>query len=480
MSKSKIYLSIIFLILILAWILLYTVSNKKNLTVEETINNIKWIENINRDNKICVQIKNWNKKSIDCFIPNKIKDYQELYWYSNEDIIKIFKQAEITKNKILSFEEKPLFYQIFDKIQPNISNLDNIIPTYKEIKAKLEFIIKKNEWVMDEWLSYYYIKNLEWNYKEAVEFKDKICKKFKYLCEKDIVFLNIKWKILDNNKRPIVWAKIQLAWTNKIAISQSDWQYYFSEFISPFTKARLLAHKEGYSYWVGNFNIISPVKKQSFNKDFILNESNNITEINTINKTIKWKNTNIDWNYYIVRTEWSEYKIPFNAIVNEKWDIFKWKLKVYTWDFNKQSDLTNLVNSDIFDEVSWYAWDLMKTFGMPFIMFISEKWDKLHVLKSNPMILKTRVQEMSALKTNQDKIYTELTDKDMEFLVNKSQELWWYPIDRMFLINNNILRFPAFWVFDQYKWIWENVWMKVLNKEWDWELLFYTLSEVNK
>ncbi len=118
----------------------------------------------------------------------------------------------------------------------------------------------------------------------------------------------------------------------------------------------------------------------------------------------------------------------------------------------------------------------MKTFGMPFVLFLGENGEKIHVLASNPMVIKNTIAEMEALRTNKDKIYSPLTDEDMKFLVKKSKELGGYPIDRQFLIDNSILRFPAWWVFDQNKGIWVNQGVRVIDEKGVIETPFYTTS----
>ncbi|MDD2486869.1 MAG: hypothetical protein PHS92_00660 [Candidatus Gracilibacteria bacterium] len=440
-------------------------------------NSIQGFDKVDRNKEVCLKIEKNNTTSMECFTPNKIEDFLKEKDLTEKEFIDNFRGSSVTKDKILTFDEEPLFYQLYDKIHPNTSNIKNVSETYKDIKKKLEYLVNKNEGVLDEYLAYYYMKNLEGDYKEAEIFKNKICTKFKFMCSKDLVYAVFKGKILDDKKAPVSGVRIKIAGKDKEVLSQTNGEFYISSEVSPYTKVRLLSVKDGYSDGVADFDIISPVRKQNFERDFVISKSDNLIKIDTNNLKIEGKGVSISNKNYLIKTDWSEYRIPFDSIVKENGAVFEGKLKVYTWEFNKSSDLTSLVNSDIFDEVAGYAGDLMKTFGMPYIMFLSESGEKLHILKSNPMILKTRIQEMRALETNKDKIYEPLTKKDLEFLVSKSKELGGYPIDRMFLFNNNILRFPAFWVFDQYKGVWINEGMKVLNTEGDGELRFYTLSE---
>jgi hypothetical protein len=67
----------------------------------------------------------------------------------------------------------------------------------------------------------------------------------------------------------------------------------------------------------------------------------------------------------------------------------------------------------------------------------------------------------------------------MEFLVKKSRELWWYPIDFEFLTKNDFLRWPAWWALDRKKWVWENIWAKVITMDGLIETPFYSINDMN-
>jgi hypothetical protein len=83
---------------------------------------------------------------------------------------------------------------------------------------------------------------------------------------------------------------------------------------------------------------------------------------------------------------------------------------------------------------------------MPYIQFIdSQTGEELFVYEDNPMILQNTIFHMKELYSNYDKIYTSITDEDMEFLVSQSEAFSGYPIDFQFLIDHNMLRWPAWW-----------------------------------
>jgi hypothetical protein len=72
-------------------------------------------------------------------------------------------------------------------------------------------------------------------------------------------------------------------------------------------------------------------------------------------------------------------------------------------------------------------------------------------MASNPIILQNHIYHMKELYENYDKIYEAISDEDMEFLVKYSEEKKGYPITFEFLTENNLLRWPGWWVLDRKK-----------------------------
>ncbi len=186
--------------------------------------------------------------------------------------------------------------------------------------------------------------------------------------------------------------------------------------------------------------------------------------------------------YYIVETKNSKYFIPIESLYFENWEKYLPKdhnFKVYLYQFTKDSNMTNLLENDTFEPVYWYVWNIMKTFWMPYIQLIDINTNKELFTKSwDPMILQNQIYHMKELYENHDKIYSEITKKDMEFLVKYSNESSNpYPIDFEFLTKNNFLRWPAWWVLDRKTWIWSNIWHRVINIDWLVELPFFHIKE---
>jgi hypothetical protein len=178
-----------------------------------------------------------------------------------------------------------------------------------------------------------------------------------------------------------------------------------------------------------------------------------------------------------IKTPRSTYQIPPGAIVGKDGVPYSsGPIDVYLYEFDKGRPPGSLMQLDTFDQVIGYAGNLMKTFGMPYIQFFTTDGVELEVRKSKPMVLTYHIANMQELRTNSDHIYQPLTESDMQFLVDASRGEP-YRIDRQFLIKTNMLRFPAFWVFDRKRGIWDNIGVSVLNAQGTIQSLFYTVRD---
>lgn len=84
---------------------------------------------------------------------------------------------------------------------------------------------------------------------------------------------------------------------------------------------------------------------------------------------------------------------------------------------------------------------------------------------------------MKELREDTLAIYGPLTDADMQLLVNtSSNSTESYPINRQFLISNQLLKFPAFWVYDRRVGVWNSVGISVLDIAGTIKSEFYTIK----
>lgn len=379
----------------------------------------------------------------------------EIYWWNN---------SKSWKKLIFESERKNI--QTFDlnrvlSKEINVNSLISDLEKYKLNNSRKEL------------LNYLY--DFTWNYKKANENRLLLCSEWKD-CKK--ITLNIAWTILDQNSKPISWAKIELLNDNKYSsISKQDWTFDFNLEYFPFSHLRFKATIPWYSDWYNTY-ILNEDKYNILSKpltiDFTLNKASKSISINSQSVSKYKKN-----KYYIIEDEYSKYSVPTDWLYYFDWTKYeKEDFDVYLYFFKKTDNVENLLNNDTFTPVSWYVWNLMKTFWMPYIQFVDKSSKKeLFVKSSNPIILQNQIYHMKELYENFDWIYTPITKEDMQYLVKISKEKWWYPIDFEFLTKNNFLRWPAWWTLDRKTWIWWNVWMKVLDENWLVELPFYSIKD---
>lgn len=350
---------------------------------------------------------------------------------------------------------------IVDDIFNRRSNVYYIIKWIKKIKKR-----SKN---YNELLAYLY--DLIWSYSSWEALKKKY--------EKKETIIDMSWFVKDENDNPIQWAKIYLLNNSKYyTYSNKKWQYKLKFKYYPFSHLRFKATKKWYSDWYFTVPLDfskKPKWHKRVTKTFHLIKSKNVKTINwweqKIDKHLFWK------DFYIFRTKQSTYYVPVNWLHYKNGNIFKkWKITVYLYEFNKWSKIDDLMHSDTFSPVYWYVWNLMKTFWMPYIQFFDEKWNELFIRKSNPMLLINKIYHMKELYENYDKIYTAITKKDMQYLYNISKK-WWYPITYEWLIKNNFLRWPTWWVLERQKWTWVSVPHKVIDPKWVVQLKFWQIDK---
>ncbi len=386
-----------------------------------------------------------------------------VYWWINSNSWeKILFEDELQHSKTY------ILNNIFNvDLNNNSNNIYNIIDS---------LTTTENIWLENmELLSYLY--DLTWEYLLAEEEREKLCKKYSSTCDSKIN-LNISGKILDSSDLPLEWVKVELL-NNPLysTISNEKWEFSLKLNFYSFSHLRFKASKMWYTDWFITYSLnTSPefINEQDLFMDFTISQADNLVTINNYNIE-KYKK----WRYYIIENKYSKYFIPKDWLYYYDGQLFEWdNIDVYTFQLNKDNNLDNLLENDAFSSNYWYLWNIMKTFWMPYIQFFdSETQQELFVKSSNPMILQNNIYNIKELYENSAQTFETITEDDMQFLVNKSSELWAYPIDYEFLIKNDFLRWPACWSLDKIKGIWFNVWSRVLNKDWLVELPFYHIKE---
>lgn len=447
---------------------------------DETLFSQEDMQIFDEDFVICLEKKWWSRLYIP-FSQNQI-DSQYFIWDKKNDAIDDIYLAYNNKCITGGYNSQSLNKIIFEEdVAHSDSYLLNQIFGWNlninDVIKELEKVPKKSLSKI-ELLAYSY--DIIGDYKKSTTTRTLICELSVDLCssKKEVRFY---WKILDENKIPIEWVTIELlndATINTTTDATGSYELVFEYF--PFAHLRLKAEKYGYSdgFQTISFNTYKdPSWKKNEERNFSLKSSdiNYIVDIsNNTYEVIKDAK-----NYYKFTSKQSVYFVPIDWFVHK--DKSRWlgrNFEVHLYEFTKWDNVDNLTNIDTFSPVAGYVWNLMKTFGMPYIQFIDrDTKQEIFISQENPMILQNKIFHMKELYSNYDQIYTAITDKDMQFLVEQSKVLPGYPIDYKFLIENDMLRWPAWWTLDRVKGIWENIGMKVLNVDGLVELPFYSIRK---
>lgn len=390
------------------------------------------------------------------------------------DIYNAYKAWEIYGWKDSSYNHKIIFKRDVEH---------NETPTLRQIFWKninVDYIVEDLEKVSNIWSSknelLAYLYDFTGRYDEANLLKESICTKNEIYCKKNIE-VTFSWSILDESWNSIAWAKIELLNNPSInTISDQNWNYNLSLNAYSFSHLRLKASKKWFSdsFYTISLNTYEDTSwPTDYTNNFVLNSATKVIDLTKENLEEYSK-----WWFHVFKTEQSTYFVPKKWLYYLNWENYTSDyLSIYMYEFNKWTNTDWLLLNDTFDPVYWYVWNLMKTFGMPYIQFFDKDWNELFVKSSNPIILQNQIYHMKELYENYDQIYEAITDEDMKYLVEVSDNLWWYPIDLDWQIENNFLKWPAWWALDRKTWIWSNVWHKVLTEQGLVELPFYSIKD---
>lgn len=350
-----------------------------------------------------------------------------------------------------------------------------------EIGQALDQRLASGKASSQELLQASYLAELNGDYAKRDALNKRNCAQFKTRC-KDAVHVKITGRIVDQDGAPIENASVEIVSRPDVAPVKTDHtgSYAIRLGSKDMEKMRIHAHKRNFTDGYATITVLEGVVGNlTYAADDIeLDSPIGIVTVDFVHRTVTGVGNSFNTDGSVtITTSRSRYDIPKGAIVRRSGAAYTGStVDVYLYEFSKGNPPPNLIAVDTFDEVRGYAGDLMKSFGMPYIQFFSDDGEELHVLKSNPMSLTYSIADMDALRTNVDKIYRALTDADMEFLVKASQGQP-YRIDREFLIENQMLQFPAFWVFDRGRGVWDNVGVSVLDTQGTIKTVFYTIRD---
>lgn len=326
-----------------------------------------------------------------------------------------------------------------------------------------------------------YLKELEGDYAARDALDKENCALFKERCPSGIQ-ITLKGKIVDGSGEPVEGATVEVVSRpgSAGATTAPDGSFSLELAAKEMEKMRIRAGKRNFSDGYAD-TIILPgggKKRTVLVEDIRLESPITIVTIDFGRRSVTGSGNSFNSDGSVtIRTSQSVYRIPAGAIRRESGAPYAAEtVDVYLYEFTKGNPPESLMQLDTFDAVRGYAGDLMKSFGMPYIQFFAPGGEELHVFSSNPMQLTYTIANMDDLRANTDRIYRALTDEDMNILVEASKGRP-YAIDREFLISHQMLQFPAFWVLDRRRGVWDNVGVTVLNPQGTIQTVFYTIRD---
>ena len=328
-----------------------------------------------------------------------------------------------------------------------------------------------------------YVAELNGNYAQRDALNAQNCAQFGERCADSMMIL-LKGRVIDAKGDAVQGATVEIVSrpSTPAGVTDATGAYTITMGAKEMEKVRVRGSKRNFSDGYANVLVMTSGVKSYHVDDITLESPIQIVTIDYTKGTVTGGgNTYAKDGTVTIHTSQSTYQIPKGAIVGKDNRPYTASpVDVYLYEFTKGNPPTSLMQLDTFDQVVGYAGNLMKTFGMPYIQFFSQKdGTELDVLRSNPMVLTYKIADMDALRNNTDHIYRPLTDADMRLLVQASVGQP-YQIDRQFLINNQLLAFPAFWVFDRRRGVWDNVGVSVLDIQGTIQSLFYTVRDTTQ
>jgi len=349
------------------------------------------------------------------------------------------------------------------ELPSNMQFHNNILLPYKgesSIEATNRLENKENKTNDDkQQLSYLY--DFSWDYKKSLELKESLgVEKITY---------KIKWRVY-SLWNTLSWAKIELLNYDDISILTNEkWEYELEFETYPLTRLRLRATYNDLSDWYNWVYVVFDYDNQLFDDvDFSLHIYN--TKELVKSEDLVWLNKKI-----VKSTIWNSFEFKKWVLIDSNWKIHSWDFNVEIFEFNRNTPwMESFLTLDNFDELYWYTWNMMITNGMTYLLIRDLVWNELFISKQNPIITRQKV-DIDYLLNNKQNWTNVFTESQLKLILDKSKEDW-YLVDNKFLSDRNITWFSPWWVLNRTRWVWENNGIKLLNKSWLKESLYYNVD----
>ena len=357
---------------------------------------------------------------------------------------------------------------------------------FKKVRDGLEAHLKDGTITKDQMTQLSYIYTLEGDYEKTSALDAKNCRKNKERCTRTTEIV-VKGTVRDQKGRLVSGASVYvLNYPNELPRKTNEKGVFNFKVKTKYPeKIRLRVSKNSYASAYNDFYVLSGGKGQERNLEFVINQSQGTVVVDTKNPKISVgdkgdvvKVAKIGKGVFTIQTNVSTYKIPYNAIVTEKGKVFKGKASIYVYEFDRSSNIENLLRVDARSSREGKIWlgRSLVTFGMPYLqIFAVDSGEELFIDQSNPAKIHVKIPEMQALRKGDPTVgYKGLTTKDLEKLVAYSARSK-TGITRQYLLDNDLAQFPIWWMLDQKRGIWDTVPFRLLDTDGLLEASYYSI-----
>ncbi len=327
-------------------------------------------------------------------------------------------------------------------------------------------------------LSYMYELQGEYAKRDAVNAES--CKLYQVRCAGQIPLV-LSGVVEDKSGRPIQNASVTVLSHPELPATMTDARGAYTIRLSalPMEKIRVSAVKRNFTNGIVSAVVLGPGKTSYQLDPITLTSPIVIVTIDTVHHTVTDPKdiANPDGSFVLNATS-SSYQVPAGAIVHADGTPYEGLVDVYLYEFTRDTVPQSLTSLDTFNEVLGYAGNLMQTLGMPYIQFFTPSGEELAVMKSHPMLLTYEIAGMQDILDNfYDRPQGPLTQGQLQTLLAASAGDPGFPITSEFLFKNGISTFPAFWVLDHQRGVWENEGMRLLDARGTMQAPFYTIND---
>lgn len=360
--------------------------------------------------------------------------------------------------------------------------------TFLQIKSQLEKKFTQSSLQGEEMIILSYIYNLEGNYEKSDRLDRQNCKKNKLRC-RDEVEIRVKGSVRDENGAAMDSASLYVLndQNRKPYLTDENGNFDFIVPTKTLEKIRIKAIKKGFAEGYNDFYVVSSGKDQERSILITINKAHGSLTLDTetqespvvVEKGSILNSVAFETGMFVIETPLTTYRIPRTAIVQKQGSIYKGKVDVYVYEFNKSSVIPNLLQMDVLSthEEKIFMESNITPFEMPYIQFFAKGSDEeLFIKESNPIQLTSRIIEKDLIRSDSEKVYPAVTSEDIATLVSISGKRQSHPISRKYLIENKLSSFPTWWIIDRKRGLWDSVPVKVLNEKGTVETVYYSIG----